>query len=259
MALRYFFLGVLIFLPFLLANSNAQESEPIPITLSHTMDKIKFDGRWSFETEWKASTLSEFFYNDTEVILRSAHQGEFIYILVDPVTERSLDYMLDTAMVCFNSKYDNSEKHDDYCFIAVLGESGGTTLQRSDLKFEQIPNHEQFIAVGNSSDNNDRYTAIPHPSYEFKIPIELLGRSDKYSFFFSMYDADKTKFYNWPTNLTRSDLSSIPESSYWGEIISPDKSLPEFHMLPIVFVSSLILIIYLTKISSNMKKTFGTT
>lgn len=222
------------------------------------MDKIKFDGKWSFETEWKASTLSEFFYNDTEIILRSAHQNESIYILVDSITERSLDYMLDTAMICFDSKYNNSEKLDtvDYCFVAVLGERNGTTLQSSDLKFEQIPNHKQFIAVGNSSDNNDRYTIIPHPSYEFKIPIELLGRSDKYGFFFSMYDANKTKFYNWPTNLTRSDMSSMPESSYWGEIVSPDKSLPEFHMLPIIFVLSLVLIIYLTKVNSNMKKTF---
>lgn len=247
---------ILVFLIFIFSSSSysfAQESELIPITFSGTMEKIKFDGRWSFEREWKASTLSEISYNDTGIILRSAHQNEFIYVLVDSITEPSLDNLQDNAMICFASKSKMESHNDDYCFVAILGKSTGITLKNSDLGLEQIPSHAQLIAIGNSSDINDRYTGMPHPSYEFRIPVDLFGRSDRYGFFLSIYDANKTKFYNWPTNLTRTDVSSVPDSSYWGEIYSPDKSLPEFYVSSLVLVPALILVVVLTR-SRNLFK-----
>lgn len=236
---------LIISLP-IFVNSYAQKLDPIPITISDKMNKIKFDGKWSFESEWKASTLSEFFYNDTEIVMRSAHQGDFIYIFIDPVEERSLNYLQDKATICFAPDYNNTQKPniDDYCFVATLGKPDGITLRGSDTGFKQIPNQKGFIAIGNSSDNNDRYTDIQHPSYEYKIPIDLLGRADKYGFFLSVYDANTTKYHNWPTNTT--NLAML-QPNYWGLIISPDKSLPEFGLPIVILLPLLVLVIILTK------------
>ena len=57
----------------------ASASEPIMITVSPSMDKVIFDGKWTFYTEWKQSSLNTISYNDSTLIqLRSAHQGNFI-------------------------------------------------------------------------------------------------------------------------------------------------------------------------------------
>lgn len=66
----------------------ANASELVMITVSPTMDKVIFDGKWTFYTEWKQSSLNTISYNDGTLIqLRSAHQDNFIYILIDEVSK----------------------------------------------------------------------------------------------------------------------------------------------------------------------------
>ena len=125
-----------------------------------------------------------------------------------------------------------------------MGEPNGTTLQGSDLKFEQIPNHEQFIAIGNSSDNNDRYTPIPHPSYEFKIPTDIIGRESVYGFYFKVHDSKSNTDYTYPQNL-HDDFVATPDK--WGEIYSPDKSLPEFDFPIMLFLIGITTILFFTR------------
>ena len=92
----------------------------------------------------------------------------------------------------------------------------------------------------------------PHANYEFKIPIELFERSDNYGFFLSVYDASLDRFYSWPQNNTRENLSDIPPTSQWGDIVSPDKSLPEYP-LPILVLSILILTILILQSKLKMR------
>ena len=55
------------------------EAEPIMITVSSTMNKVIFDGKWTYGTEWKQSSLNTISYNDgTLMQLRTAHQENFI-------------------------------------------------------------------------------------------------------------------------------------------------------------------------------------
>lgn len=110
----------------------------------------------------------------------------------------------------------------------------------------QIQNHENFVGASTMSDNNDRYSKSPHPSYEFKIPIELFERSDNYGFHFLVFDASSNKKFSWPENSTLEN-DDFPKPSTWSDIISPDKSLLEFHFPVIIFsiVTSLILFIQL--------------
>ena len=228
--------------------------EPIPITVSGTADKIIFDGKWSFEFEWKASSLNTYSYDDTTVILRSSHQGDFIYILLDSITDRYLDTMNDYAIVCFDTKNDKSIKanSDDYCFMTSLdGKNsfvyqGGYTSIR-DNYFTKIPNPDEFIGISTVSDLNDRYTPMPHPSYEFKIPIKLVGRESVYGFYFLVYDGHTKKSYTYPQNLESENFIKVPSPSMWGEIYSPDRSLPEFSLPTISLALSIVPIMILTR------------
>ncbi len=243
---------------------SAYASEPIPITSSSAMSEIIFDGKWTDQFEWKASSLNTYSYDDNihQVILRSAHYGDFIYIFLDPITDYHLDKLNDHAIICFDTKNNKSIKadSDDYCFMTYLnGENsftyqGGHTSDKTSF-FTKIPNPEGFIAISTASDINDRYTSIPHPSYEFRIPTDLIGRESVYGFYFLVYDDHSKKMYTYPQNLDPSNFVSSP--SQWGEIYSPDKSLPEFQLPLFSLVLSVFLIVFFSRIKNRISSTIS--
>lgn len=231
--------------------------EPIPITVSSTTDKVIFDGKWSFEYEWKQTSLNSYSYDDgTTIILRSAHQGKFIYIFLDPITDRYLDRMNDHAIICFDTKDNKSIKADldDYCFMTSLeakngfSYQGGHTSTRTSF-FNKIPNPDGFVGISAVSDANDRYTPIPHPSYEFRIPTNLISRENVYGFYFLVYDGHSKNTYTYPQNLELDSYIGIASPDQWGEIYSPDKSLPEFGFPTIPLVLTLVLTLFFTLIA----------
>ena len=233
-----------IFLVSSLFFSNVYAEEPILITSSTTLDKIIFDGKWSDGLEWKVSSYDKIVFNDgTKIVLRSAHQGDFIYIQINAITDFVLDKGSDSAILCFDTKNDKTTipEKDDYCFFTTLNGKSSFTYQGGSPfalngYFEKIPNHKDYVSIGGISDNNDRYTKIPHPSYEFKIPLEILGRSNNYGFYFSVFDANSHKTYSWPTQIQTKSFLTIPSPEQWGDIISPDKSLPEFNFSILLLV-----------------------
>jgi len=230
----------------------ASAFESIPITVSDTMDKIIFDGKWTHETEWKRSSLDTYRYDDdTQIILRSAHQGDFVYIFLDSITDHNLDKMNDYAIICFDTKNNKSAKADldDYCFSTYLDDTisiayqGGNASDNTD--FDKIQNYEGFIGKSAASDINDRYTPVPHPSYEFRIPTDLIGRENVYGFYFLVYDAHLKKTYTYPQNLEPKNFVSSPNQ--WGEIYSPDKSLPEFKLPMAALILSILVIVFFSR------------
>lgn len=225
--------------------------EPIPITVSGTMNKVIFDGKWTHEFEWKESSLNSYFYEDETktIVLRSAHQGDFVYVLLDAVFDETLDTNLDMAIVCFDTQNNKNivADSDDYCFMAKLGDKetvyqGGAGLGNA---FKEIEIPDGFVAKSVPSDENDRYSGVPHATYEFRIPTDFIGRSSVYGFSFAVYDDNTKKFYTYPDDITTNDGFSSPTG--WGEIYSPDKSLPEFYVAPLVMVLSIASMILITR------------
>ena len=233
-------------------------AEPIMITKSPNMDQVTFDGIWTHETEWKKSSLNSITTDQGTIYLRTAHQGNFVYVFLDVTVDTHLDKDVDKAVICFDTENDKNEFVDsnDYCFTAILGENVGSTLQgESSLvanNFQNIPNVEGFIGIGAVSDENDRYSIIPHASYEFKIPTDLIGRSDNYGYYVGIYDDFTNTTYSWPSEIVLDEFK-IPSPKLWGEIISPDKSLPEFDLPFLALVSSLVLILVITRIKNKVK------
>ncbi|WKT58390.1 hypothetical protein QVH35_02895 [Candidatus Nitrosotenuis chungbukensis] len=242
--------------------SIAYAFEPIPITVSGTLDKIIFDGKWTHEFEWKASSLNTYSYDDEQqIVLRSAHQGDFVYIFLDAITDYHLDELNDHAVICFDTKNDKTAipNSDDYCFMTWLkGKDNsvynGNETSLSDNYFQKISNPIDFVGISAISDTNDRYTPIPHPSYEFRIPTDLIGRKSVYGFYFLVYDGHLKKSYTYPENIKLENSNTIPNPNVWGEIYSPDKSLPEFDLPILSLFLSTMLIVYLTQVKMRNGK-----
>jgi hypothetical protein len=244
-----------IFLIINFTAASASSTQPMFITISHDLDKIIFDGKWSFQTEWKQTSLYSLNYDDGQLIqLRLGHQNNFVYVLVDDVTATHFNKGSDRAIICFdlNNNKTTIPNTNDYCFVNVLdGRSfvlqGGSSLGLNSY-FEKIDSPEGFIGVSSVSDQNDRYSKIPHTSYEFRIPTELVGRSDVYGFYLGVYDSHSSKIYSWPQDVISDSPLNIPSPSKWGEMVSPDKTLPEFQWPVLALFPTFLLVIYLTKL-----------
>jgi len=214
-------------------------AQSIPITISESMENVVFDGKWTFYSEWKASSLVEFQNNNGSAYIRSAHQGNFIYVMLDVVSDSTIDTNQDFAMICFDTQSDQSTSPDenDYCFKTFLASTRARTLQGSATSnnFIIIDNPSGLVALGNSSDENDRYSKNPHASYEFRIPVDFVGRTDHYGFYLEIFDYSKNTRHFWPPSVTIEDDEKIASPSLWGVLYSPDKSLPEYEIPLLVF------------------------
>lgn len=233
-------------------------AEPIMITISTSMDEIIFDGKWTTDKEWKHTSLNTFEGHGV-AYLRSAHQGNYVYLMVDFVGDKTIDWMVDRCIICFDTKNDKTvfPQEDDFCFIATLGSENGSILKgdstiSSQDYFKKIPNPDGFIAIGTVSDENDRYSKTPHASYEFRIPTDLIGRSDNYGFLVYIFDANTNKITTWPESIVVDETKRIPSPSQWGDLVSPDKSLPEFNSKLILLFLSLTPILLLNRFKKNL-------
>lgn len=247
---------ILVFVVLVLGTTSAYAFEPIPITISGTMNNTEFDGKWTFEYEWKPTSLNTYDYDDyTQIILRSAHQEDYAYLFLDPITDIHPDELEDYAIVCFDTNNDKTMTTDenDFCFSAYL--NGNSSAYRGgngggDSGFVKIPDPDGFVGKSTISDHNDRYTPVPHPSFEFRIPLDLIGRENVYGFHFVVYDAHSQRAYTYPQNTTQTNFVAGPDQ--WGEIYSPDKSLPEFGLPMALLMLSLGAAVLLVRIKHRL-------
>lgn len=214
-----------------------------------------WDGKWSFLEEWKRTTDTAVVYGDgNSLSIRLGHDAHFLYVLLDFLNQHVFSKNSDYGLVCIrtNQTFESRPQTGDYCFLSPLGSHNPLTFQGGGNMaitnyFVKIPNDPNFVAVGGISDQNDHYTLIPHTSYEFKIPLSVIGRSDNYGFYASVYDSDDQKSYHWPQNVTSDSFPSVPQPSGWGQLVSPDNSLPEFPFPTIALLGSILTLIYFSK------------
>jgi hypothetical protein len=224
-------------------------------TLRGGVDSIVWDGKWTFLQEWKPTSEDIVQFNDgNELSVKTGHDRENLYVLLDFITENQFRKFSDYGMICMvaNNTMESSPQKGDYCFLVTLGSHNPLTFQGGGYlaitnDFMKVENDPNLIAVGGVSDEHDRYNAVPHTSYEFKIPIKIVGRSDVYGFYAATYDAQTDRVYSWPQNVSNDKFPVIPPPSKWGELISPDKSLPEFPYPMIMILLATIVIIYVSK------------
>jgi len=228
----------------------AQET---PITESGSMQNVIFDGKWTFEQEWKASALEQIETPHAFTYIRTAHQDDFIYVMLDVANDKQPSQD-DIGIVCFRNLENNTmDMSDGHCFQTNPINTKAKTVkwQASSQSFIEVQNPEGLVFVGGVSDQNDRYSKTPHPSYEFKIPVEFLGRYDRYGFFVGVYDSETHSSYTWPENINVDLSSELPSTSTWGMIISPDKSLPEYP-IPILVLGVTVMAVILLSLKNRI-------
>ncbi len=230
----------------------AYATDQVLITISPAMANVVFDGKWTFYEEWKESSLDTFIYPDgTTIYFRSAHYKNFIYFMIDDVSDVSFSKGSDRATICLSENNNETlvPNSNDYCFVNTLSSKTSYVLQGGSPlaltgHFKKIDNPASYIGIAAISGDNDHYTPVPHASYEFRIPIDFIGRSDIYSMYVQIYHANSNKYYSWPTNSIPENLFQIASPTEWGQLISPDKTLPEFNLPEITLTLSLILVLY---------------
>lgn len=235
--------------------------EPILISISSSMGEVVFDGKWTNELEWKQSSWDTISTHDGTLHIRTAHQGDFIYVLLDAIDDQTIDHISDKAMICIDGQNDKTiiPNSNDYCFSTALDSKqsfvyqGGSSLALNGF-FKKISNNDGFIGIGSKSDHNDKYSKIPHASYEFKIPINLFERSDIYGFYVQVFDASSKLYYTWPQNIIPENSFDIPSPNKWGELVSPDKSIPEFELPILTMIPVLFFVIYFTRFLQKSKR-----
>ncbi|MEX0765039.1 MAG: hypothetical protein WEC35_02460 [Nitrosopumilaceae archaeon] len=227
--------------------------EEIFVTLGTNLDKIIFDGKWTFIQEWKGSSENVIKFDDEHAFsIRTAHDYENLYVFIDFITDTSIEKFSDRAILCLDSMANKSSVPDidDYCFSISVGSTNPVVLQGGDKLgqtgfFKKIPTESNIITVGGISDTSDRYSNTPHTSYEFKIPVEIIGRHDVYGFYIMVIDAKTGNIYSWPQNVIGSSYQNIPSPDKWGLMISPDKSIPEFGFAPIWQLAIMMIIVFI--------------
>ena len=263
---KFYFVLIIIFLSLLpnqIYGIEKIDEKNILITKSNSMKEIDFDGKWTFYQEWKQTSWNPIKSDENTVFhLRTAHQGNFIYVLIDVTSDTNANMGSDKATVCIDSKNNKNEflDNDDYCFIVQLKERNfidillnkqdnfviqGDSQSKSFEELEKIKVKE-FVGIGTMSDKEDKYSGVSHASYEFKIPTELVGRSDNYGFYVSVFDADSNVVYSWPEDIKLENFD-IPSPLLWGNLISPDKSLLENSEEE--SMNSIVLLVIITVIS----------
>jgi predicted secreted protein with PEFG-CTERM motif len=221
-------------------------AQSIAIQKSPNMANVRFDGQWSFAKEWKESSsdgiITEIAGTEGIIPIRTAHDGNFIYILLDVVPDKNFDNNQDWAQVCFDTKSDKSAKPDknDYCFMIKLG-SDIVTMQGNDSdELVVLKNHADLIGIGGLS--ADRYSQKPHLNYEFRIPLEFLERTNEYGFYVAIFNFANSETYTFPPEIDLEN-SEIPSPNKWGIIYSPDKTIPEFQEIALMVLGGSIALV----------------
>ena len=244
---------------FLSVGVNIVYAEEVFITLTTRLDDVEFDGKWTFTNEWKPSSLVMIKNDDTSFVYRIAHDYENLFVYVSATSDKTPSKSMDKAIICIDGENNGGEKPtiDDFCFISTMGTNkvhtlqGGSSIGKNGF-YKTIDNHSELIGIGAVSSKFDKYSKIPHSSYEFKIPIEIFGRSDVYGLYIGVFDSNTYNQYGWPQESAQKKYPFILNPESWGKMISPDKTIPEFE-IPLVMLSfTLIFLVLVSKRKLNL-------
>jgi hypothetical protein len=226
---------MLIYLPILVF---AQQPSISP-TLIESSDAPILDGVWTEPDEW--SNAVETFVNYTDgsrLVVRTLHDENSVFILL----EMPDDHLVDGhALVCFDTLHDGGYnlEPDDYCFAL-----GGNAREYRGDGYSKVGQQRDLVGGvvierGLSGSNSPYYEVQNHVTYEYKIPLDYIGRSAEYGFWVT-FDSpgevvDKAAKYYWPESARGSYFKVAPPRE-WGLLVvstvapgtTADGTVPEF-------------------------------
>lgn len=208
-----------------------------PISCPKLENECIVDGKWSYENEWSdALEISlNFVVGEGEAYFRVKHDNDFIYFLVDFVSD-SKPQAQDSAAVLLDTKNDGGEmlQKDDLIIIlmvhtpekavsAIAWGTGKDKIEQFPEKQFQLYPEDFAMAVMNVA-SKDPYSSDPHMVYEFQIPKSYLK-------------SDVVKFYVMVTSDSRKNAAAYPVVDanmvdLWSELEFSDRTLEELTKPP---------------------------
>jgi len=208
-----------------------------------SMNNVTIDGTWTSSDEWGDAEsiglhLSGGYNTSDAAYFRIKHDNASVYVLVDFVTDRTVDPITseplprsnpDSAWVVIDTNHDRGTelKKDDWAFEIFWTD---TTEPRKVGLHKVVEGNWKFVgfvtdfAGASSNDSsNDPYSSDPHAIYEFKIPRGWFGKSPTIGLHVMVCDHSRKYFFmTWPESSWDDDPST------WGNLNFSSVPIPEF-------------------------------
>ncbi|MGH9910017.1 MAG: hypothetical protein ACRD32_05205 [Nitrososphaerales archaeon] len=176
------------------------------LIIPNTANPPRIDGVWSTSTEWTDASETKIVENGMTAYLRAKHDERFVYVLIDFVSDQSLDESGDWAVLCFDTKNGDGKAplNDDYCFYIATRTNRITSgiMQGNGKGWTGIQDAKlvgQFAKMSYSHFSMYDNTNM-HVSSEFKIPLRSYGLEEKMGFYIYLNNGYHNSVLEWPVN-----------------------------------------------------------
>jgi hypothetical protein len=179
------------------------------------------DGTRDYSNEWQRPGFTRSPEGTNQnLVIRSEHDREFMYFLLEDRSDKTNDGADDRGIICLDNppRETPSPGDEDICIFvtktgvitAVKGSDDGSANN-----FVEVPT--ELKARGGMTDG--------FTTYEFKIPIDFVGRYSEYGFLTASVDISSQTMTMFPD---RGYSDNIPPQNLWATMQSLDKTIPEF-------------------------------
>nr|MDO8132848.1 hypothetical protein [Candidatus Njordarchaeum guaymaensis] len=209
-----------------------------------SVNPVAVDGKWTSASEWVDSAEEKIVSDTKTVYIRIKHDNEYIYVLLDFVTDSVIEYAeqmtpekpYDGAAIVLDTNDDGggAPHIDDYLF-GVRWNSPTTYFQMTRKGTgsgwsDWLPNPEGFIGASSMDSSNDPYNPSPHLIYELRVPIFYIGQKTVYGAGIFATDGFPPTlanlfFIGWPHP---SILADLMNPNGWGDLNMTETIIPEF-------------------------------
>jgi hypothetical protein len=221
---------VLAFITLMLMPSvSVYSSSTDELIIPKSKEPVRIDGKWSSKMEWNDASETKIVRNGVTAYLKMKQDDRFVYILTDFISDEGLDKRGDWAVVCFDTKNDDSMMplQDDYCFyLATRAGDVRSGIMQGNGKSWTIMLEAKIIdrfADMDSSRFNDPYESErEHVISEFRISKESYGLEEKMGFYVYLNDGYHNNFVEWPMDAGGKQFG-INARTVKDVLVSPDK------------------------------------
>jgi hypothetical protein len=181
-------------------SSNSSANSPPIIRALYTTNPPDIDGKWTVPSEWNETTAVESEKNGSKMYILAQRDSNFVYVMADVVGDRTTPsdsrlthYNLLMIFDRDNYQGDTTLRNKEIGIGTSLAYVNGTQINSNFgsqvWTYDNQSNAVDVVtpigynsSVGFSSTNDPFDSNHGHRIYEFRIPISLLHKSDKYGF-----------------------------------------------------------------------------
>jgi hypothetical protein len=185
----------------MLTQSSNSSANTIPvIKAQYTNNSPDIDGKWTTPSEWNETEAMGLEKNDSKMYILAQHDFNFVYVMADVVSDHTTPSDSQFMRYNFLMIFDRDNYQEDTTlgskeidvgtsFAYVNGTQISSNFGSHVWTYDNQSNAVDVVtpfgynsSVGFSSTNDPFDSSHDHRIYEFRVPLSLLHKSDKYGF-----------------------------------------------------------------------------